>query len=179
MNSSKTKRLVVCALFASICFVVTRFLSVPAFYTKGYVNLGDVVVLLCGFIMGGWHSAFAVAIGAALADASMGYWIYFPATFIIKGAMVLVSSCFFRKSAGKGRSVSFLFIVLACVVSEILMLSSYFLFESLIYNSFAVAFASLAGNIIQAVTCAVPASMLIMIFKNNPAFESFKKSLNS
>ncbi len=178
MKIVKTKKLVACALFAAICFVVTRFLSVPAFYTKGYVNLGDIVVLLCAFVMGGWYGAFAAAVGASLADASMGYWVYFPATFIIKGVMVILASIFFKKSIGKSKSISLFMIVTACVLAEILMVLGYFVFESIIYKSFAVAFASLAGSVIQAITCIIPSLMLILFFKNNSALSSYIKSLN-
>jgi len=178
MDNVKTKKLVVCALLASICFVVTRFLSVPALYTKGYVNLGDVVVLLCAFVMGGWHGALAAAIGASMADASMGYWVYSPATFVIKGAMVILASFFFKKSYGKSKAISLFMIACACVLAEVLMVLGYFLFESFLYKSFAVAFASLAGSVIQAITCIIPSLMLILFFKNNSSLFSFIKSLN-
>ena len=178
MAEMKTKKLVVCALLAAICFVVTRFLSVPALYTKGYVNLGDVVVLLCAFVMGGWYGAFAAAVGASMADASMGYWVYFPATCVIKGAMVILASFFFKKSYGKSKTISLCIVAGACVLAEILMIFGYFVFESFLYKSFAVAFASLAGSVIQAITCIIPSFMLILFFKNNSALFSFIKSLN-
>ncbi len=178
MSKSKTKRLVVCALFAAICFVVTRFLSVPALYTKGYVNLGDLVVLLCAFVVGGWQGSVAAAIGASLADASMGYWVYVPATFIIKAAMVFASSYVFKKTDGKNKMVSFCLLALSCIMAESIMVVGYFLFESVLYKSFAVACASLVGNVIQAVVCIVPTVMLITFMKNNFAFKNFMKSLN-
>lgn len=178
MDKIKTKKLVVCALFASICFVVTRFLSVPALYTKGYVNLGDLVVLLCAFIVGGLQGSIAAAIGASLADASMGYWVYVPATFIIKAVMVLASSGIFKKAVNKGGTYFLCLSVLACILAESIMVFGYFIFESILYKSFAVALASVAGSVIQAVVCIVPTVMLITFFKNNSAFVKFEKSLN-
>ena len=179
MSKFKTKKLVVCALFAAICFVVTRFLSVPALYTKGYVNLGDLVVLLCAFVVGGWQGSIAAAPGASLADASMGYWVYVPATFIIKAAMVFASSYIFKKLGNKGKFASLCLSVLACVLAESIMVFGYFIYESVLYNSFAVAFASVVGNIIQATVCMVPTVMLITFFKNNSAFAKFVKSLHN
>ena len=179
MDKIKTKKLVVCALFASICFVVTRFLSVPALYTKGYVNLGDLVVLLTSYFVGGWYGALSAGIGAAIADASMGYWAYVPATFIIKAVMVLVSSCVLKKADGKSNIASLCLSVLACVLAEAIMVFGYFIYESVLYNSFAVAFASVVGNVIQATVCMVPTVMLITFFKNNSAFAKFVKTLHS
>ena len=177
MNTLKTRKLVMCALFAAICFVVTRFLSVPALYTKGYVNLGDLVVLLSAYIIGGWYGAASAAFGSALADASMGYYFYVPSTFLIKGAMVFIAALFFKKSVAGGRFKSAVWVSLGCVVAELFMAIGYFAYESILYKSVIVATASVVGNLVQGLTCVVPSVIIIMIFKKNSAVASVIKSL--
>lgn len=169
MNKISTKKLVMCALFAAICYVATCFLSVPALYTKGYVNLGDLVILLSAYILGGWYGAASAAFGAALADASLGYWFYVPATFIIKGAMVFISAFFFKRSESKDNSISLLYVMLACVFAELFMVLGYFIFESILYKSVVIALSSVIGNVVQAITCTIPSVVIISIFKKNKA----------
>lgn len=177
MNIRRTRKLVMCALFASICFVVTRFLSLPALYTKGYVNLGDLVVLISAYVMGGWYGAASAAFGAAVADASMGYYFYVPATFIIKGLMVPIAAFFFKKAENKGRLLSLTYVICGCVIAELFMVSGYFVFESILYKSLVVALSSVIGNLIQGFTCIIPSVIIIMIFQKNSAVLSVIKSL--
>ena len=88
--NNKTRKIVLAALLASLTCVATMLIKVPS-PLKGYVNLGDCVVLLSGWILSPLYGFFAAGIGSALADIFSGYVIYAPATFVIKGAMALIA----------------------------------------------------------------------------------------
>lgn len=163
MNNSKTKKIVMCALFAAICFVITRFLQIPTFYTKGYVNIGDCAVLLAAYILGAKYGFISAAVGSALADVASGYMIYAPATFVIKGLVAVIAFAFYKMSFNKKHKLPF--IVAGSVVSEIFMVAGYFLYELPLYGKAAVM--SIPGNFIQAVTCFVLATVIILIFSKN------------
>ena len=78
------------ALFASLVCVATMIVKIPS-PMKGYLNLGDCVVLLCGWLLSPLYGFLAAGLGSALADLFSGYIIYAPATFIIKGGMALIA----------------------------------------------------------------------------------------
>ena len=84
MKETSIRRLVICAIFAAICCVTTMVIAIPSFYTKGYVNLGDVAVIITAYTVGGGYGAFAAGLGSALADASMSFYQYVPVTLAIK-----------------------------------------------------------------------------------------------
>ena len=175
MHTKDTRRMVLCAICIAVCFVVTRFLAVPALYTKGYVNLGDVTVLLIAYIIGGSYGALSAGIGSCMADASMSFYYYVPATFVIKALMVLIADFFFEHAKKKSsKKLMFLWIVSGVIIAEVFMVAGYFLYELILYKKGA--FASVAGNLIQAVTCAVPSVILIMIFQSNAVVRKILKN---
>ena len=86
----------VAAMLAALACVATMIIKIPT-PLKGYVNLGDCVVLLCGSILSPAYAFLAAGIGSGLADVLSGYLVYAPATFAIKGAMALVIVALFRE----------------------------------------------------------------------------------
>ena len=87
---SKTKNIVLAALIAALACVATMIIKIPS-PMKGYLNLGDCVVLAAGWLLPGGYGFFAAGLGSALADLFSGYVIYAPATFVIKGVMALIA----------------------------------------------------------------------------------------
>ena len=59
---------------------------------KGYVNLGDGIVLLSAWVLPLPYGIVAAGLGSALADLFSGYTVYAPATFVIKALMAAVPS---------------------------------------------------------------------------------------
>ena len=174
MNKTNTRRLVECAIFATVCFVITRLLAIPAFYTKGYVNLGDVAVLMTSYMIGGGYGAVAAGLGSAMADFSMSFYHYVPATFVIKALMVLISVFFFKHSErSESRFISVLLIAAGVILAETFMVLGYFAFELFLYKKGA--FASLAGNCMQAIVCAVISVVIIIILKRSNFVKMIKK----
>lgn len=62
------------------------------------MNLGDTVVLLGAYLLGGAYGATAGGIGPALADLISGYTAYVPATLVIKTLMALLAAAIYRAS---------------------------------------------------------------------------------
>ena len=89
MNSN-TKKIVMAALMAALTCVATMIIKIPS-PLKGYLNLGDCVVLTAGWMLSPLYGFLAAGIGSALADMFSGYIIYAPATFAIKGCMALIA----------------------------------------------------------------------------------------
>ena len=90
-ENKKLKKIVIAALLAALTFVATSIIKVPTIGTNGYVNIGDVVVLIAAWYLGGLYGALAAGIGSALADLLAGYGTYVPGTFGIKFVMALVA----------------------------------------------------------------------------------------
>ena len=83
-----TKKLVLTAMLMALTMVATMFIRIPL--PMGYVNLGDVFVLISVFILGPVYGTVAAGVGSGLAD-MFGYITYAPGTLIIKSAMALVA----------------------------------------------------------------------------------------
>lgn len=157
MSNKKTKKIVMAALFAALTTVATLItIPVPSM-TNGYVNAGDALVILSAFLLGPSWGALAAALGSALTDLFYGYYIYIPATFIIKGLMALTAGTILHNSGKKGLLPA----VLASIVAELIMLAGYFGYEALIYD-FAGALGSLFGNAIQAIFGSLAATVLYL-----------------
>ena len=83
-NKNATQKLVLAALLAALTCVATMIITIPS-PLKGYLNLGDSVVLLAGWMLSPVYGFLAAGLGSALADMFSGYVIYAPATFVING----------------------------------------------------------------------------------------------
>lgn len=159
--TNNLKKLVSGALMAAIVFVFTIVIKVPVAITNGYINIGDTAVLLCSYLVGGIYGALAAGIGSALADMSQGYVIYAPATFIIKFMMVFVANFFCNNVFKSKKSLS---MAIAGIVSEIIMVLGYFIFESIFLGLGITALVGVYGNIIQGIICFILANVLGKVF---------------
>ena len=110
------------------------------------MNLGDTVVLLGAYLLGGGYGAAAGALGPALADLISGYPVYVPATLIIKAMMALLAAAIYHAS---GRHVWSL--VLASLAAEMLMVGGYWAYDSILVGSMAGALAGVPSNAVQSV----------------------------
>lgn len=159
----KTRKIIMAALFAALVCVATMVIKVPS--PKGYVNLGDSVVLLSGWMMSPLYGFFAAAIGSALADLLLAFGIYAPATFVIKGSMaLLVSFCAKALNKKTGKLASR---IIGAVLAEILMIAGYFVFEAFIYESFWTAAMSILFNAVQGLFGLVAGLVLVKVFEKS------------
>ena len=98
---SKTQKIVLASMLAALCCVATMIIKIPS-PLKGYLNLGDCIVLLCGWLLSPAYGFAAAGIGSGLADLLSGYVVYAPATFVIKGVMAIIAHfCFKYTSRSK------------------------------------------------------------------------------
>ena len=125
----KTKKLILAALFAALTCVGTMIIKVPT-PTLGYIHPGDGFVLLSGLILGPIWGALAAGFGSALSDLIGGYFIYVPATFIIKALTALVA-CFVYKAITKilNSKLELPQLIISGIAGEAVMAIGYFLFE--------------------------------------------------
>ena len=146
MDRKRLRRTVLGAMFCALVYAAT-WISVPA-PAVGNVNLGDGVLLLCAWMLGGVWAVVAAALGAALADLTMGYAVYAPATFVIKALMVLAAILIVHVLV-KLRVPKWLSRVLSAVGAELLMIVGYFIYEALILQYGIAAAANIPFNAIQ------------------------------
>ena len=89
-TSERTRTLITAALFAALTCVGTMIIKIPT-PTMGYIHPGDGFVLLSGLLLGPIWGTLAAGIGSALSDLIGGYFVYVPATFIIKALTALTA----------------------------------------------------------------------------------------
>ena len=145
MKSITTKKLVITALFMALTMVATMFIRIPL--PLGYVNLGDVFVLLSVFVLGPICGTIAAGIGSGLADL-FGYITYAPGTLIIKSAMALVAWLIYTLLL-KVTNKKMLAEIVGGIVGAILMACGYFLYEMLFFTTAAVAIVNAPWNLLQ------------------------------
>ena len=146
MNSN-TKKIVMAALMAALTCVATMIIKIPS-PLKGYLNLGDCVVLTAGWMLSPVYGFLAAGLGSALADLFSGYIVYIPATFVIKGCMALIAS-YGLKYLSKKFSVLPSRIV-SGIAAEFMMIIGYFVFEGFMYG-FAPSVVNIPANGIQGI----------------------------
>ena len=141
------KTFVISALFAALICVATMVIKIPS-PLKGYINLGDCVVLTAGWMLSPAYAFLAAGLGSAFADIFSGYATYAPATFVIKGLMALIAFYGFKllhKKLGNLPSR-----IISGVFAEIIMVLGYFVFEGFLYG-FAPSAVNIPPNCIQGV----------------------------
>lgn len=168
VQSDRIKTIIITALFAALTFVATSIIKIPT-VTQGYIHPGDGLVLLSGLLLGPLWGTLAAGVGSALSDILGGYFVYAPATFIIKALSALVAFLIFRALTKKETKGSILKVIAAGVGGEAVMVLGYFVFEIFmiaIVNGtnltagLAVAAAGIIPNVIQGVVGIAISSLL-------------------
>lgn len=140
-----TKLITLSALFAAMTFALTAFVHIPT--AKGYVHIGDAVIFISACLLPKPYAMASAAIGASLSDALSGYWIWVPATFLIKMLTVLAFT-------SKGRIVCRRNII-AVIPALVLCVCGYgFYSAAVIYGSLPAGFVDAPANAFQTVASA-------------------------
>ena len=163
-TSFPLKKLVAAAMFAALACVATMMISIPIPATNGYINLGDCVVILSGWLLGGVYGTAAAGIGSMLADLILGYTTYAPGTLVIKGLMALAAFWVFRVLSGKR---GFIARLVSALCAEAVMVGGYFLYESVLLGYGFGAVPSIFSNLIQAAGGVVISVAVMECVKNN------------
>lgn len=163
---TKTQKIVMASMLAALCCVATMIIKIPS-PLKGYLNLGDCVVLLAGWLLSPSYGFVAAGIGSALADVLSGYVIYAPATFVIKGLMAVIAYFGFKMIHNKfGNTPSR---IISGVLAEIAMVFGYFVFEGFMYG-FAPSVVNIPANSVQGVAGVIVGVILVKIFEKSKLF---------
>ncbi len=146
MNDRHIRILVASGILAAVIFVLTAFLRVPI--PAGYLHLGDAGVFFAAMLLPAGCAALCAGAGSALADL-IGFPVYTPITFVIKGLTALVFALLWRRG-GKRRYLAFLAVPIVPV--------GYFLFELILFRNFA--WVDLPLNLLQSAIGAVLAFLM-------------------
>lgn len=160
-NKNATRRLVVAALLAALACVATMVIKIPS-PLKGYLNLGDCIVLCAGWMLSPLYGFLAAGIGSALADVFSGYFVYAPITFLVKGLMALAAFGIYKMLNSKiNSSVSR---IISAVVAEVIMVLGYYVFEGFLYG-FSASLVNVPANAVQGALGLVLGLVLIRVFE--------------
>lgn len=159
----KTKKLIIAALFAALTCVATMIIKIPS-PLQGYLNLGDCIVLLAGWLLSPFYGFLAAGIGSLLADVFSGYALYAPATFLIKGLMAIAAYFIFRWTNRKTGDLAARLI--SGFAAEIIMILGYFVFEGFLYG-FVPSLVNIPANAVQGAAGLILGVILVKIFAKN------------
>ncbi|HAN95599.1 ECF transporter S component [Candidatus Darwinibacter acetoxidans] len=146
----QARKMVLTALLVGVVAVVTMVVNIPLPGVKGYVNIGDTVVLLSGVLFGPLTGLAAGGLGSALADLLLGYGFWAPWTLLIKGLEGLAAGWLIGRWEKAAWAVG---------PAAALMVLGYFLAGSIIYG-WGPALASLPGDLLQG---AVSAALCLLL----------------
>ena len=158
-----TQKIVISSMFAALVCVATMIIKIPSPLT-GYLNLGDCIVLLAGWILSPVYGFLAAGIGSALADVFSGYVLYAPATFLIKGLMAVCA--FYLFQFFNKRTKKIISRISSGFLAELLMVLGYYLFESCLYGIQA-PLVNIPANAVQGAAGLLMGIILIQIFEKN------------
>lgn len=142
---------------AASIVLLTALVSVPLPGGHGYINLGDAGVLMAAYLLGGPWGGLCAGAASALADILLGWAVYAPATFLIKGAVALLGGTLLHRLKHRGKTFS---IYLAALLVPI----GYFLYETVLYGM-ASALPNVFLNTVQCLAGATLAHLLIAVFE--------------
>lgn len=152
------------SIFAAITCILTMTVTIPVPATGGYINIGDLGVMLAGLIFGPIIGFMSGGVGSALADIFLGFPIWAPATFVVKGlegfvvGLIANPRIFHGKRTYKD--------ILAVIAGGLLMVLGYFIVELLVFNFGMVASLSeVPGNFFQFIFGAIGSIILIVILR--------------
>ena len=163
---TNTQKIVITSLLAALCCVATMIIKIPS-PLKGYLNLGDCIVLLSGWLLPPTYGFISAGIGSALADIFSGYVIYAPATFIIKGIMAIVAHFCFRFMHNKSGNTPSR--IISGALAEIEMVLGYFIFEGFMYG-FTPSVINIPANGVQGIAGLIIGLILVKVFEKLKMF---------
>ena len=146
-ETTKTKVLVINALFIALTVVATMFINIrlPIMGNGGLIHMGNIPLFIAAFVYGRKTGAIAGAFGMGLFDIISGWALWAPFTFVIVGAMGYVAGLMAEKMPGK----KVLVYSLAVFVALIIKIVGYYFTEVVLYGNWIQPFGSIPGNVMQ------------------------------
>jgi len=154
------------AIFMALIYIITAFFAIPIPATGGYINLGDMLVMFTALLFGPIVGGLAGGFGSMLADILSPYYIYAPATLLIKGIegflIGLISNPRDNNSRVSSRDL------MAVIIGGIIIPLGYFLYEAFVLSlGVAVALVEVPGNFFQFGFAAISSILLITATRKN------------
>ena len=168
----KIKKLVYLALFTALCTVATIAIPIPT-PTGGYLNAGDIVVVLAALFTGPVCGSLIAGLGSAAADLFAGYAIYAPGSLLAKGMAAAAIGLVFR--AGRRQAAEK--ILSASVCGELLMVLVYFCYEALALGFGPAAAAEIPGNVLQGIVGTAGGGALYHALMRVPEIRTFSETV--
>ncbi len=165
MRNNNLKLITKYAILIALTTVMTMVINIPTIATKGYLNLGDMVVFMAAFILGKKGGFIVGGFGSALADILLGYTHYAPITFIVKGLEGFIAGRVLETELGERIPI------IATGVGALWMAFGYYFAEIFMYGGKA-ALASVPGNIVQGLVGAVTSVILIAALEKTNVFNN-------
>ncbi|MBE7054296.1 MAG: ECF transporter S component [Ruminococcaceae bacterium] len=159
---SKTRRLVISALFATLVCILTMIIKIPSPLFNGYLNFGDSIVLVAGWMLSPLFAFLSASIGSFLADIFSGYMLYAPVTLVIKGSMALCAHYVYKFSIKKMGDIPSK--TISAVLAEIIMVGGYYIFEGFLYG-FIPSLINAYANVAQGIFGIVLGIFIVKVFK--------------
>lgn len=163
MKKYKIKALAKTAVFSSLLFVITVYLTIPTSF--GYLNISDAVIIYLASFFPLKSILLISSLSTSVADLFMGYGQYALFTFFIKMSIALTVYLLYQK-------IKLNYFIVA-ILAEILMLISYALADVMIFNSWIFFIQSILTNLAQAVGCVI-ISIVFKVFLRKVNFYGTK-----
>ncbi|AGT34429.1 MAG: ECF transporter S component [Thermofilum sp.] len=142
MSSRRSLVISIAGLMTALTAALTIVVQIPVPETRGYINLGDAMVMLSGALFGPVVGFVAGGLGSALADIISGYAHWAPFTFLIKGIEGLIVGVFSRRKRAY-------LVLIGTVIGGAEMVLGYLAVETALYGLGA-ALIEVPGNVFQA-----------------------------
>jgi uncharacterized membrane protein len=162
-----TQKIIFASMLAALTCVATLVIKIPS-PLNGYINLGDCIVLLSGWLLSPVYGFLSAGLGSALADLFAGYAAYAPATFLIKGVMAWIACggfLFMHKRMGNLTAR-----IISGASAEIFMIAGYWAFEGILYG-FGASAVNIPANGIQGIAGLILGVILVKIFERHKIYK--------
>lgn len=152
-SSTKTKAIVINALFIALTLVATMFINIrlPLMGNGGLIHLGNVPLFIAAMVYGKKTGAIAGAFGMGLFDIISGWGLWAPFTFVIVGTMGFVVGLISEKVPGNRVLVNSMAVIVALIIKVV----GYYFTEVILYHNWIQPFGSVPGNIMQVVLAGI------------------------
>lgn len=160
----RTLDMILSAMGIALVFVATLLLNIklPITANGGLVHLGTGMLFTFAILFGPKKGAIAGALGMGLFDLVSGWTLWAPISLVARGLQGYIVGKIAWSSGRKGSSTTAN--VIAMVASIPVMLSIYYLGESILFKSWIVPLASIPGNLVQnaiGIAVAIPVCVLL------------------
>jgi uncharacterized membrane protein len=148
IHFSPALRIATLSVLTAATAFFTFAVRIPIAPTRGYLNLGDVVIYFAAFTFGPFTALFAGGLGTALADIISGYSQWAPISLLVHGLQGLAAG-FIAGSAASASASRLNLRWLAAACAGTLVMCSGYLGGGALMVGFGAALVELPGNVVQ------------------------------